>query len=144
MSVYLFMTRLSSVHAYFGSRGTFSRVPGISEIDMLLFPLIRCKLNKRGFEPVLIIIVCILTMGVPLTRRDFLQSTRAPHFSGMVHRRCHVYVCGLHLCFSRPWSYMCCGIAVSRVSCDRHLLGAASACVTPSQNIEDRYGSHAY
>ena len=35
-------------------------------------------------------------------------------------------------------------IAVSRVSCDRHLLGAASVCVTPSQNIEDRHGSRAY
>ena len=81
MSVYLIMTRLSSVHAYFGSRGTFSRVPGISGIDMLVFPLIRCKLNKRGFERVLVMTVYILATEVLLSRRDFLQSTRALHFS---------------------------------------------------------------
>ena len=56
-------------------------LPVISGIDMLAFPLIRCKLYKRGFERVLIIIVCILALGVLLSRRDFLQSNTARYFS---------------------------------------------------------------
>ena len=39
---------------------------------MLEFPFIGCKLNKRDFVRVLIIVMCILALEVFLSRRVFL------------------------------------------------------------------------
>ena len=61
--------------------GCICRVSGVSEIDMLEFPLIGCKPNKRDSERVLISIVCFLALEVLLSRSSLLQSNRARHFS---------------------------------------------------------------
>ncbi len=126
--------------------GCISRVSGVSEIDMLEFPLIGCKPNKRDFERVLIYHYSVFScLGNPSIAPWFLaiESSTSLFLNGSSQMpRIRVWP---SLMLSKAMAISGLRyIAVRRDSCDRHLLGAASVCLTFSQIIEERNRSHAY